>query len=592
MSKYSKDSKKRQKQPTNKGSLASRILLIALIFLVVPLVALVALLYREETRIKSSNNLFTLNVLIDQKEEFIKGIIRHELDYLNTVSLILQSSNGRDELLKQLALRDEVSNIFHLKENEEGVFIVDESADELYIGKDFSQLIKYAKEGLVFILDSEMPIFFLTLYDDSQKQGYVSVFKITDFLKNFPIQNRVFNLATTSIVSSDGKIVSSTITALIDKTLPFSKNGEILYGDNKYTTVQKGIAKTNFFLMLSAPKAINFVDIPFFIIKITVALIVIASIGAIAVFILTKKLSEPLKSLIEMIDHLSLGDLSPRYVRKKMGFEINVIGDVLNKTLDFLDQNMEQVQKERIERRAYEEELKIGEKVQHSILPKKVPTFPGLEMAALFKAAKEVGGDFYDFLVKDRLMVSIADTSGKGISACLYSFSVRSMLRSFGEQYHDLDIILKETNNLFCKDTGDSGMFVTAFVSFFDPKTNILEYANCGHFPALLMRKKGNIEKLDTKGMALGVVNFDKIETKKIKLNRGDILCMYTDGIVEMHNMENKLFGEERLIKSLRKNESLSCKKIVADVFEEAITHAEGVPQFDDLSIIAIRVEY
>ncbi len=273
-----------------------------------------------------------------------------------------------------------------------------------------------------------------------------------------------------------------------------------------------------------------------------------------------------------------------------MGFEINVIGEIFNETVDSLNENMEAVQKVRIERETYEKELLIGEEVQRSILPKKLPNFPGVEMAARFIAAKEVGGDFYDFLVGDLLMLSIADTSGKGISACLYSLSVRSMLRSYGKIHQELDVILKETNNLFCLDTGDTGVFVTAFVGYFDPKTKVFNYSNCGHFPALQLKKNGELHKLSTKGMALGVVPFDHVATDKAQLETGDLLILFTDGIVEAHNDKMELFGERRLIESLQMKKDWEPQKIVDEIIKEVALFAEGSPQFDDLSLIVIRV--
>ena len=210
-------------------------------------------------------------------------------------------------------------------------------------------------------------------------------------------------------------------------------------------------------------------------------------------------------------------------------------------------------------------------------------------MAARFIAAKEVGGDFYDFLSNGQLMLSIADTSGKGISACFYSLSVRSMLRSYGEIHEDLETIVRETNNLFCLDTGDTGVFVTAFIAFFDPKTKRFHYSNCGHFPALLQRANGTIEKLTTPGMALGVVPFDEVATSSVQLETGDTLLLYTDGVVEAHNDAMEMFGEDRLLTSFQNKKGLPPQEIVDTMIEEVALFAEGSPQHDDLTIITLK---
>ncbi|MCB1082345.1 MAG: PP2C family protein-serine/threonine phosphatase, partial [Chlamydiia bacterium] len=298
----------------------------------------------------------------------------------------------------------------------------------------------------------------------------------------------------------------------------------------------------------------------------------------------------PLQSLIGVMDQVGSGDLSRRFEKESMGFEINALGEIFNETVDALNQNMEAVQKERIEKETYEKELKIGEEVQHSIIPERLPAFPGLKMAARFIAAKEVGGDFYDLIPKERLMISIADSAGKGVSACLYSLSLRSMLRSFSELHSDLPTILKKTNNLFCQDTGNTGEFVTAFVAFFDPKTKVLEYSNCGHFPALRIKKNGEWDHLTTHGMALGVTLFEEVATANITLESGDLVVFFTDGIVEAHNEAMELFGEERLLHHLQEQKGKSPQEIVDAMIETVAFFAEGSPQFDDLTLIVVKV--
>ncbi|MCB1072154.1 MAG: SpoIIE family protein phosphatase [Chlamydiales bacterium] len=581
---------KKEKNHRVRGSLASRILLIALVFLVFPLLALVGLLYIEDTRIKSDNNYFTLEVLMDQKEDFVMGVIRHELDFLASISYLLPRIPNQSSVLQELAQREEVSALFHLKKGENGHFFSDMASSSDYLGRDYSGLVAQAKKGTDFVVDPNIDVFYLTRMEKNGEGAWVIAFTLLHVLKSFPIENEVIHPASTSIVAKNGKILSSTDPQFKGMHLPLPIRGEYRYKGVKYVTLGRNIPQTNFSLVIAAPKAINFVDVPYFILKVVIALSFIVVIGGGGAMFLTKKLSRPLKNLIRAMEGVGRGDLSRRFKPQKMGFEINTIGEIFNETVDSLNANMEAVQKERVERETYEKELRIGEEVQQSILPKKVPNFPGLEMAARFIAAKEVGGDFYDFLVQDQLMLSIADTSGKGISACLYSLSVRSMLRSYGEIHRELDLILKETNNLFCRDTGDTGVFVTAFVAFFDPKTKIFHYSNCGHFPALRLKKDGTIEKLTTKGMALGVLPFHEVITDQTKLESGDQLILFTDGIVEAHNEEMELFGEKRLIASLQEKKGWESQKIVDQVIEEVALFAEGTPQFDDLSLVVIKV--
>ena len=581
---------KKEKSHRVRGSLASRILLIALVFLVFPLLGLVGLLYIEDTRIKSDNNYFTLKVLMDQKEDFVMGVIKHELDFLAGISYLLPKISDPSSVLKELARREEVSALLHLKKAPNGHFYSDMASSDDYLGRDYSGLVAQAKKGTVFVVDPSIDVFYLTRMEKNGEEAWVIAFTLLRVLKNFPIENEVIHPASTSLVAKNGKILSSTDPKFKGMHLSLPIKGEYQYKGMKYVTLDRTIPRTNFSLMIAAPKEINFVDVPYFILKVVIALSFIVVIGGGGAMFLTKKLSRPLKNLIRAMEGVGRGDLSRRFEPQKMGFEINTIGEIFNETVVSLNTNMEAVQKERVERETYEKELRIGEEVQQSILPKKVPKFPGLEMAARFIAAKEVGGDFYDFLVKDRLMLSIADTSGKGISACLYSLSVRSMLRSYGEIHQELDLILKETNNLFCQDTGDTGVFVTAFVAFFDPKTKIFHYSNCGHFPALHLKNDGTVEKLTTKGMALGVLPFDEVITSQTKLESGDQLILFTDGIVEAHNEGMELFGEKRLIASLQEKKGWESQEIVDQIIEEVALFAEGTPQFDDLSLVVVKV--
>ncbi|MCP5505434.1 MAG: SpoIIE family protein phosphatase [Chlamydiales bacterium] len=581
---------KKEKRYRMRGSLASRILMIALVFLVLPLLALVGLLYNEDSRIKTDNNYFIIKVLMDQKEDFIEGTIRHELEFLSGITYLLPKISNPEKTLKELAERDHVSALFHIKREGDGHFRADMASNPDYLKRDYTGLIREAEEGLVFVVDPSVLVFYLTRVEKSGEGAWVTAFTLEHVLQNFPIENEVIHPSSTSLVSNQGVILSSTDEEIRGIHLQHPVGVQVFFHDEAYVALERAIPKTNFGLLIAAPKAINFVDIPYFILKVIVALGLIMIIGGGGALFLTQKMGKPLRNLTLAMEGIEQGDLNRRFKKEPLGFEINFLGEKFNETVDALEEHMETAQRERIERETYEKELKIGEEVQRSILPKKVPDFPGVEMAARFIAAKEVGGDFYDFIPADRLMITIADTAGKGISACLYSLSVRSMLRSYVEIHQELDVIVKETNDLFCKDTGDTGVFVTAFVAFFDPKTKTFQYTNCGHFPALRITPEGQVEKLSTEGMALGVIPFGKVHQGESTLKSGDLIVLFTDGIVEAHNDAMELFGEGRLITFLKEKRNETPQKIVDDLIEEVALFAEGSPQFDDLSLVVIRV--
>lgn len=572
------------------GSLAARIFLIATLFLIIPLLTLVGLLYIDDLRVKKDNNNFILKVIMDQKVGLIEGIISREMEVLAEVSYLLRKIPDPESELDELARRDGVAALFHVKKTANGQYISDMASKSGIKGKDFTGLIDEAKQGILFVVEPSVPVFYLTRYVPERDEAWITVFHLAHLSKNFPIEKNIISPASTSLIDREGMVIASTNENLKGHQFVCPVKGEYSLNDETFISKEKSVPKTNFFLLISAPEQINFVDIPYFFMKILIVLVLIILVGGGGAILLTKKLGKPLRKLIQIMDHVAHGDLKKRYTPVSMGFEINDLGEIFNETVSSLDEHIEVAHKERLEKETYEQELLIGEEVQAAILPKELPEFPGVNMAARFIAAKEVGGDFYDFLTNGQLMVSIADTSGKGISACLYSLSVRSMLRSYGEIHEDLDVIVRETNNLFCLDTGDTGVFVTAFIAFFDPKTKLFHYSNCGHFPALLQRADGSIEMLTTRGMALGVVPFEAIATDKVQLQSGDTLMLYTDGVVEAHNGAMEMFGEERLLTSFRDKKDLPPKQIVDNMIEEVALFAEGSPQHDDLTIVILKI--
>lgn len=590
---------KKEKIRGLRGSLASRILLIAMIFLVVPLLFLSFLLYKEDGRIKSDNNFFTLSVLMKKKVEVFDAQISHERDFLSGIGFLLEKVENPQSLLEGLSKREGVSALFHVKKEYGGYYLCDMSSVDKYQGKDFTEVIKESEKGIYLILDPKNLIFFLTKASKDGNEAWITVFSFNRFVQNFSIEKEILYPSAITLLADDGSVITSTDSQLKDLRFGDAQGEVLLYkGEDphfvlkkeKHIAVKQHVPQTNFSLLISAPQKINFVDIPYFLLKIGVFLGLIILIGGGGVIWLTARLSKPLKCFIRVMSKVGKGDLTQRFVCDTMGFEFNIIGEIFNETVQSLTHHMQEAEQERVEKETYATELMIGEEVQSSIIPKELPEFPGLEIAARFIAAKEVGGDFYDFLPGEKLMVSIADTAGKGISACLYSLSVRSMLRSYGIIHQELDVIVNETNELFCLDTRDTGVFVTAFVAFFEPTTKELHYTNCGHFPAFLLRRYGAVEKLTTEGMALGVIPFDHVTTRRVKLEPGDLLVLFTDGVVEAHNAKQELFGEERLIEFLELKKSQSPQQIVDDLIEEVAMFAEGTSQHDDLTIVVMRI--
>jgi len=318
----------------------------------------------------------------------------------------------------------------------------------------------------------------------------------------------------------------------------------------------------------------------------------IGLVGGFLVYLLTRRIARPLRNLCYSMHRVSGGAIHVRYKPDRMGFEINELGKQFNQTLDSLLQQQQIAEREKIAREKLAEELRIGHAIQESLFPTKLPSLQGLDIATGYLPAQEVGGDFYDLflLPNGALFLAIADTAGKGISACLYSLGLRSALRSFLSQTHNLAEGISRANALFCLDTRHSSMFVTLWAAIYDPATRKLTYCNQGHPPSLLLRKK-ELQELTTDGIALGVQELGDLVTHEIVLEENDLLFLYTDGVVEAHDSKKHLFGEQRLQEFLKKNQQNSPSEISQNLLEKIQHFSRGNPQHDDLTLLTIRIQ-
>jgi sigma-B regulation protein RsbU (phosphoserine phosphatase) len=252
---------------------------------------------------------------------------------------------------------------------------------------------------------------------------------------------------------------------------------------------------------------------------------------------------------------------------------------------------MEEVKKERAFKEAYQKELQIGKEIQASLLPPGTIDFHDLKSAIYFQPAKEVAGDFYDWMQKeDNLFITIADGVGKGISGCLYAFDLRSTLRTCETIYDDLSEITIKTNAIFCEDTKESGSFVTAFLAKYQAPTKELSYINCGHNYPILKRGKGHIERLDTPGIAFGVEIFDSVEMKKITLEPNDFIIFYTDGLTDAQNKDRKLFSEKRLINIIETASYNTPDELINLIKLEISLFTKQTDQYDDITILILKI--
>ena len=218
----------------------------------------------------------------------------------------------------------------------------------------------------------------------------------------------------------------------------------------------------------------------------------------------------------------------------------------------------------RVERERIEQELQTARSIQHAFLPRNVPALPGWQFAPYYQPAREVGGDFYDFLPFEdgRLGLVIGDVTGKGIPAALVMATVHTMLRTAVQGIISPGEVLARVNELLADDI-PPGMFVTCFFALLNPKSGHIHYSNAGHEPPF-RQHRGEAAELWATGMPLGMMPGTRYEEHEITLAPGDSLLFYSDGLVEAHNPGKEMFGFPRLQQILSK-------------------HSDGVPLIDVL---------
>ncbi len=210
-------------------------------------------------------------------------------------------------------------------------------------------------------------------------------------------------------------------------------------------------------------------------------------------------------------------------------------------------QLVSQQQAEAQERERIEQELRVARLIQQTLLPKAVPESPGWQVVAYYQSAREVGGDFYDFidLQDGRLGLVVGDVAGKGVPAALVMATTRSILRGAAQPAKSPGQVLERANEMLCPDI-PANMFVTCLYAVLDPASGLLQYANAGHDLPYL-RHAGGVAELRATGMPLGLMPGMHYEDKEVLLEPGDDVLFYSDGLVEAHNLRQEMFGFPRL---------------------------------------------
>jgi serine phosphatase RsbU (regulator of sigma subunit) len=240
------------------------------------------------------------------------------------------------------------------------------------------------------------------------------------------------------------------------------------------------------------------------------------------------------------------------------------------------------------ERERVAQDLRVARRIQQAALPKEVPPLEGWQITPYYQPAREVGGDFYDFLELEdgRLGLVVGDATGKGVPAALVMASARSMLRAVAQSSDSPGDVLRRVNAPLVTDIPQN-MFVTCFYAILEPKSGHLVYANAGHDLPYLQHGD-EVEELRARGMPLGLMPVSNYEEKEIVLDAGEAAIFYSDGLVEAHDPEGEMFGFTRLRALI--SEHAEEGPLGDFLLEELYSFVgEGWEQEDDITLLTLR---
>ncbi len=323
-----------------------------------------------------------------------------------------------------------------------------------------------------------------------------------------------------------------------------------------------------------------------------VAGVIFVLIGVGVSYFLAAGIVRPVRRLMRDMDVVSRGDFN-HVTKRTSSDEIGLLAMAFND----MTKSLKVAQELEVESEKVQAELDTAREIQAHLLPSKIPQLPGFDIYQAYSPAKEVGGDYFDFIPVDRenLGVICADVSGKGIPGSMVMGSTRTVLRMLAAGNLSASDTLSQTNSIVARDI-KRGMFVTAIYGVLNVRQKTLTVASAGHNPMVLFRARtGKCELVNPAGIALG---FDKgpifnrtVKEQTLQLYKGDRVVLYTDGVVEAMDEQHEEFGDERFYKWVQVNARVKSRDFVRALLRELDGHRGNADQHDDITIVTVRVE-
>ncbi len=323
-----------------------------------------------------------------------------------------------------------------------------------------------------------------------------------------------------------------------------------------------------------------------------ITLLAVFLLGVLLIMLLVSIFVKPIQVLSDGVRAIGEGSFGEK-IPIDGPAEIGAIAAVFNE----ITQKFKKAQDSILEQEKLHKEMEVAKQIQQSLLPKNMPAVSGYDIATLYHAAAEVGGDYYDFVQvdDDTIGVVVADVSGKGVPGSLVMTMIRTALRMEARGNKNASDVMARMND-FVTDDMRKGMFVTMFYVILDSKNRIISYASAGHNPMILYRHETNETYfLNPKGFPVGINLPDQslfrksINVEKIKLKKDDMLVIYTDGVTEAMNEKREQYGEERLLEVIKKYGHMHPKEFISNLENDIRKFTGGNPQNDDITIVAVK---
>lgn len=325
-------------------------------------------------------------------------------------------------------------------------------------------------------------------------------------------------------------------------------------------------------------------------VSIFMEILIFAALFTLIYFLIKKVIIDNLRKINGTLAEITDGNLNVT-VDVRTNEEFASLSDDINQTVSTLKRYIAEAAA-RIDK-----ELEFAKEIQYSALPSVFSPYPNrkdFEIYAQMIAAKEVGGDFYDFymLGDSTLAFMIADVSGKGIPAAMFMMQAKTIIKDLAESGLELPEVFATANKKLCENN-DAGMFVTAWMGILDLKTGRLKFVNAGHNPPLIRQADGEFAYLKARsGMVLAGMDGIKYRQNELQLTPGDQIFLYTDGVTEATDKNNQLYGEERLLETVNRNIVMDTRKLCEAVKSDVDQFVGEAPQFDDITMLSVEIQY